>query len=139
MKTLLMLVCFLSLHAGALTPGGDHVGSGGGIAEKNVVFAYANLDKYIPLCLGSDVCRLQPAEKRLRTAIPTNNSLRFHTTDAPTHHNVVRPLRPPFPVAAPVTERVWPSLRPSLLICHSSPNQTNVVVTISLPPPPVLY
>ena len=48
---------------------GDQVGSGGGIAEKNVVFAYNNLDKYIALCVESDACRLTSEEKNLLSVI----------------------------------------------------------------------
>jgi len=66
-KYLLGLVVLFSASTHALTP--DHAGSGAGIAEKNVTFAYANLHRYIGMCLASEVCRATPEEKAMLTAI----------------------------------------------------------------------
>ncbi|WP_413585593.1 hypothetical protein [Bdellovibrio sp. HCB274] len=46
-------------------PGSDWVGNGGGIAEKNVLFAYERLEKYIEVCLTSDSCKLTPREREI--------------------------------------------------------------------------
>lgn len=43
--------------------GGDLVNNGGGIAEKNVIYAYERLDKYIQVCLKSDSCKLSDHQK----------------------------------------------------------------------------
>jgi hypothetical protein len=43
--------------------GGDFVNNGGGIAEKNVFYAYEKIDKYIQTCLKSDACKLNEQQK----------------------------------------------------------------------------
>ena len=50
----------LVAHARA---GGDLVNNGGGIAEKNVLYAYERLDKYIKVCLQSESCKLNEQQK----------------------------------------------------------------------------
>ncbi|WP_413558946.1 hypothetical protein [Bdellovibrio sp. HCB209] len=63
-KTVLALVASLSVSAFA-GPGGDWVNNGGGIAEKNVLYAYERLDQYIEICLTSDGCKLSPREREI--------------------------------------------------------------------------
>lgn len=43
--------------------GGDLVNNGGGIAEKNVMFAYQKLGSYIQLCLNSDFCKIDSEQR----------------------------------------------------------------------------
>lgn len=43
--------------------GGDLVNNGGGIAEKNMLYAYERLDKYIQVCLRSESCKLNDQQK----------------------------------------------------------------------------
>lgn len=43
--------------------GGDLVNNGGGIAEKNVIFAYQRLESYLRLCLTSELCRIDKTQK----------------------------------------------------------------------------
>ena len=60
------LACSLSLVARAETGGGSGAVNGGGIAEQNIAFAYANLEYFITLCLSSNVaCRLQSSEAEI--------------------------------------------------------------------------
>lgn len=47
----------------ALARGGDMVNNGGGIAEKNVLFAYDKLEEYIGLCLNSDSCKINKDQR----------------------------------------------------------------------------
>ena len=37
---------------------GTFVNNGGGIAEKNILYAYEKLDTYLQLCLNSNTCKL---------------------------------------------------------------------------------
>lgn len=45
--------------------GGDLVNNGGGIAEKNIIFAYQKLDGFIKLCLTSDFCKIDKAQRAI--------------------------------------------------------------------------
>ncbi|MDG0815174.1 hypothetical protein [Bdellovibrio svalbardensis] len=58
----LMAIASFSTSA-AFARGGDMVNNGGGIAEKNVFYAYEKLDKYILICLNSDACKLNERQK----------------------------------------------------------------------------
>ncbi len=53
----------------AFARGGDLVNNGGGIAEKNILYAYEKLDRYISLCLKSDACKLTESQKRILSEI----------------------------------------------------------------------
>lgn len=67
MKTILQLAVFLmALNSFA---GGDLVNNGGGIAEKNVIFAYQRLDEYLRMCLSSDFCKLSIPQRTILTRI----------------------------------------------------------------------
>lgn len=70
----LIAIVFLGLAAGktALARGGDLVNNGGGIAEKNIVYAYEKLDKYIQLCLKAEACKLNESQKTLLNRILLN-------------------------------------------------------------------
>ncbi|UYL08571.1 hypothetical protein B9G69_016120 [Bdellovibrio sp. SKB1291214] len=57
-------IIFSSFSAMAMI-GGDWVGNGGGIAEKNVLYAYERLDQYIEICLTSDTCKLDPRQREI--------------------------------------------------------------------------
>jgi len=52
--------------------GGDLVGNGGGIAEKNILFSYLNLKAYMEICLHSPTCKLNYWEKNLLQKILDN-------------------------------------------------------------------
>ena len=62
----------------SLALAGDHINNGAGLAERNVLFAYANLEKYIGLCLDFPSCRITPYERglleRIRNAMPTERA-----------------------------------------------------------------
>lgn len=62
MKTVLCALLFITTFAHA---GGDLVNNGGGIAEKNVLYAYQKLDTYIKLCLSSDFCKIDKQQKSI--------------------------------------------------------------------------
>ncbi|WP_409479348.1 hypothetical protein [Pseudobdellovibrio sp. HCB154] len=65
MKTTLtkLLVLFVVLATQSVFAGGDRVNNGGGLAEKNVIYAYEKLESYIKLCLVSDTCKLNPTQQ----------------------------------------------------------------------------
>lgn len=79
-----VLFCTLSLHAkvepiplkkvdtanqlnklSKIAMGGDLVNNGGGIAEKNILFAYQKLDTFITLCLTSDFCKIDKNQRTI--------------------------------------------------------------------------
>ncbi len=59
-----LLACILLLiTSSASARGGDLVNNGGGLAEKNVFYAYTKLDTYIKACLESPVCKVSDSQK----------------------------------------------------------------------------
>ena len=62
MKSILLAFLFISSFAHA---GGDYIGNGGGLAEKNILFAFNNVERYARLCLDVSSCRLTNAERDL--------------------------------------------------------------------------
>lgn len=48
---------------------GGFVNNGGGLAEKNVLYAYQKLGTYIQLCLGTPACKLNPTQQTLLSKI----------------------------------------------------------------------
>lgn len=70
MRIALLVFCLLASNgASAKNGSGSDAGNGGGLAEKNVIFAYMNLEKYTDLCLESGLCRLTGPERALLTKI----------------------------------------------------------------------
>lgn len=75
MKKILLAACIslatvISLLAGlpaaqAWRFGGDDVGNGGGLAEKNILQALANLEFYSKLCLDGVRCNLSAKERKI--------------------------------------------------------------------------
>ena len=61
----------LSLIAPVVRAGGDLVNNGGGIAEKNIMFAYQKMDSYIKLCLSSDFCKIDKKQRTILELIST--------------------------------------------------------------------
>lgn len=59
----------LAPEARAWRFGGDDVGNGGGLAEKNVLHALANLDFYSRLCLEGVQCNLSAKERQILSDI----------------------------------------------------------------------
>ncbi len=49
--------------------GGDHVNNGGGLGEKNVIYAYEKLESYIRLCLKAESCKLSDSQKEILSKI----------------------------------------------------------------------
>lgn len=66
-KILLLFIFALNLTLGCNLSfaGGDLVNNGGGLSERNVLFAYNNLEFSIRLCLDSSSCRLSIDENKL--------------------------------------------------------------------------
>lgn len=60
MKTFLISIMLITSIAYA---GGDLINNGGGLAEKNVLYAYQKLDTYIKLCLSSDFCKIDKLQR----------------------------------------------------------------------------
>ncbi|MFS4461042.1 hypothetical protein [Bdellovibrio sp. HCB2-146] len=56
----------------AFARGGDLVNNGGGLAEKNVMYAFEKLDIYIQMCLKSESCKLNDSQKALLETILQN-------------------------------------------------------------------
>jgi hypothetical protein len=66
MNSLLKILFSLALVLSASTSfatGGDLVNNGGGLSEKNILFAYEKLNKFIQLCLNSQACKLTAPQK----------------------------------------------------------------------------
>jgi hypothetical protein len=61
------LVALIALNSynAAFAGGGAEAGNGGGIAEKNILYAYLNFDSYLDLCLRTRLCRLTSQESKL--------------------------------------------------------------------------
>lgn len=59
---MLVLIALL-LSSVSANAGGDLVNNGGGLAEKNVMYAYQKLDSYLRLCLGSAFCKIDTEQK----------------------------------------------------------------------------
>ena len=57
-KISLVLGFIFSFTSAAAVAGGGFVNNGGGLAEKNVLYAYEKLETYIELCLNSKTCKL---------------------------------------------------------------------------------
>lgn len=62
MKKLILALLLFTTTAYA---GGDYIGNGGGLAEKNILFAFNNVERYARLCLDVSSCRLTNAERDL--------------------------------------------------------------------------
>jgi hypothetical protein len=60
--TLFSTLLMISQFAGA---GGDLINNGGGIAEKNIMFAYQKLDTYLKLCLSSEFCKIDTTQRTI--------------------------------------------------------------------------
>lgn len=69
MKKLWILLLVFATLPGWARRGGDDVGNGGGLAEKNFLIAYSNLESYTKICLDLDACRLDDEQKRVLSAI----------------------------------------------------------------------
>lgn len=69
MKIFLTSILFVTALAHA---GGDLVNNGGGLAEKNVLYAYQKLDAYINLCLSSDFCKIDKLQRGILEQIRDN-------------------------------------------------------------------
>jgi len=58
----------------AVTFAGGFVNNGGGLAEKNILYAYEKLETYIQLCLNSKACKLTPDQtvllKEIASSLP---------------------------------------------------------------------
>ncbi|WP_413582823.1 hypothetical protein [Bdellovibrio sp. HCB288] len=65
LKSALMLALATVSASAFAGPGSDWIGNGGGIAEKNVLFAYERLENYIEVCLTSDGCKLNSREREI--------------------------------------------------------------------------
>lgn len=56
------LIILTSVYSNA---GGGFVNNGGGLAEKNVLYAYEKIEDYIRICLQSEVCKLAYVQKSI--------------------------------------------------------------------------
>lgn len=65
----LVLASLISLSDLSAFAGGGFVNNGGGLAEKNVIYAYEKLDTYIQVCLSSDSCKLTAEQSGLLAKI----------------------------------------------------------------------
>jgi hypothetical protein len=61
----ILLLSSLSSWAG----GGGFVNNGGGLAEKNILYAYEKIETYVQLCLQSDSCKLTPSQRIILSSI----------------------------------------------------------------------
>lgn len=58
-----LVVLFAVFSTQSVFAGGDRVNNGGGLAEKNVIYAYERIENYIKLCLVSETCKLNPTQQ----------------------------------------------------------------------------
>jgi hypothetical protein len=75
MKTIITFFLFFyhfNLTINPAMAGGDLVNNGGGLAERNVLFAYNNLEFSLRLCLDGPSCRLSQMENRILLDIYTH-------------------------------------------------------------------
>ena len=84
-----LVVLFAVLSTQSVFAGGDRVNNGGGLAEKNVMYAYEKLGSYIKLCLDSDTCKLNSTQyyilQKIYNGLPTDknaNQLSFSSEQA---------------------------------------------------------
>ncbi|MFM6928844.1 MAG: hypothetical protein ACKOX6_10300 [Bdellovibrio sp.] len=68
-KSLVAAIIMISSPSVFALGGGDWVNNGGGTAEKNVMYAYEKLGKYIQVCLKSEACKLDPKQKQMLAQI----------------------------------------------------------------------
>lgn len=66
--TFMLLLTFFSLQ-NVSAGKGDLVNNGGGLAEKNILYAYQKLERYIQMCLNSSLCRLDGRQREILTQI----------------------------------------------------------------------
>ncbi len=66
------LLLIIALATTGLAYAGDHVGNGGGLAEKNIILTYQKLDQFIRICLASQSCKLSDKERELLNKIMTS-------------------------------------------------------------------
>lgn len=64
-QKILGILLLIGLPFCVFARGGDHINNGGGLAEKNVLLALMNLEKYIQTCLNVESCRVTDAERSL--------------------------------------------------------------------------
>ena len=65
-KAILIAFTLLSFSSVSFArAGGDLINNGGGLGEKNVLYAYERLENYIQLCLNSNRCKLDSAQKAI--------------------------------------------------------------------------
>lgn len=62
---MILFAMLLTYSASVLARGGDLVNNGGGLAEKNILFAYEKLEKFIHICLQSEVCKITASQKQI--------------------------------------------------------------------------
>ncbi len=65
LKCLLSVAMLIMIYHTTWAKGGDLVNNGGGLAEKNVIYAYEKLGSYLKLCLDSETCKLNSSQKIL--------------------------------------------------------------------------
>lgn len=65
MKPFLLFLVSLTTAAAWGLGGGDFVNNGGGLSEKNVLYAYEKIGDYLQMCLSTDICKLNEAQKNI--------------------------------------------------------------------------
>ena len=65
MKTLAFSILLLQSFAAIAGGTGSDAGNGGGLAEKNVLFAFSHLQSFIGLCLNTSLCRTDLGENKM--------------------------------------------------------------------------
>ena len=65
MKISLCLILSCLFLSGPAFAGGDSVNNGGGLAEKNFIYAYQNLGHFLESCLDINPCKLTEKEDRV--------------------------------------------------------------------------
>jgi hypothetical protein len=76
--TFLLLINFLSARIWAYA-GGSEAGNGGGLAEKNLIYAQLHIAEYLDLCLQTNSCHLNTREKVLLEKISSSMPIELKT------------------------------------------------------------
>lgn len=63
LRFLILSVLLVRWTSSIAFAGGDLVNNGGGIAEKNILYAYQKIDTYIKLCLNSNFCKIDKNQR----------------------------------------------------------------------------
>ena len=143
-----LLTCFIlslflvrSPEAASFGGSGSDAGNGGGLAEKNLIFAQTHLAKFIELCLNTNLCRTDKRESTLLKLILKSDAEELRTplqfknerANAKAFHidRLVRVARTGDSVGAPIfinTDLLYSKGKEGVLVAMDVPQALSVLV-----------